>query len=570
MRNFRIVSLALVAGLVAMSGLIAGAEERGHGRSMVVTPYGIVATSYVQASQAGARVLERGGAAIDAGIAANAVLGVAEPMMNGVGGDLFAIYWEAKTGKLYGLNASGWAPKSLTLEHLAAKGVSAMPQSGIDSVTVPGMVDGWAKLHARFGKTAWGALFEPAIFYAEHGYGMPEVLSSYWVDATPKLMGNAESRRVFLPGGKAPVVGQVFRNPDLAKTLTSIAKEGESVFYKGAIAQSILKTSNALGGTMTAEDLSGYSAEWVEPVSTRYRDWTVYELPPNGDGIAALEMLNIMGQSQPAADGPLSVEELHLRIEAMKLAYADVKAYDGDPKFSAIPVKELLSQEFAARRAKLINAEKANCNVAPGALGGSDTTYLSVVDRDGNVLSLIQSNYSAFGSGVTVEGQGFILQNRGGLFSLDAQSPNALAGRKRPFHTIIPAFMERGTQHIGFGIMGGMNQPLAHAQFVSNFVDYGMNIQAAMEEARFTVSARLGCNVVIESRVTPEVREKLTGMGHVLDVHKEYSTTMGRGQAVMFDAATGMKFGASDPRADGMAEPEMPGMSGAAPAVRPR
>jgi gamma-glutamyltranspeptidase/glutathione hydrolase len=281
-------------------------------------------------------------------------------------------------------------------------------------------------------------------------------------------------------------------------------------------------------------------------------------------------MLNIMGQSQPAADGPLSVEELHLRIEAMKLAYADVKAYDGDPKFSAIPVKELLSQEFAARRAKLINAEKANCNVAPGALGGSDTTYLSVVDRDGNVLSLIQSNYSAFGSGVTVEGQGFILQNRGGLFSLDAQSPNALAGRKRPFHTIIPAFMERGTQHIGFGIMGGMNQPLAHAQFVSNFVDYGMNIQAAMEEARFTVSARLGCNVVIESRVTPEVREKLTGMGHVLDVHKEYSTTMGRGQAVMFDAATGMKFGASDPRADGTAEPEMPGMSGAVPAVRPR
>jgi gamma-glutamyltranspeptidase/glutathione hydrolase len=531
---------------------------------VVVTPYGIVATSYVQASQAGARVLERGGSAIDAGIAANAVLGVAEPMMNGVGGDLFAIYWDAKTGKLYGLNASGWAPRDLTIEHLAAKGVSAMPQSGIDSVTVPGMVDGWAKLHTRFGKTAWSALFEPAIFYAEHGYGMPEVLSSYWVDSTPKLMaGNAESRRVFLPGGKAPAVGQVFRNPDLAKTLTSIAREGEAAFYKGPIAQSILKTSAALGGTMTADDSSGYAAEWVEPVSTKYRDWTVYELPPNGDGIAALEMLNIMGQTASSSGGPLGAAELHLRIEAMKLAYADVKAYDGDPRFGKIPVAELLSQEFAAKRAKLINAEKANCDVAPGALGGSDTTYLSVVDRDGNVLSLIQSNYSAFGSGVTVEGQGFILQNRGGLFSLDAKSPNALAGRKRPFHTIIPAFMERGTQHVGFGIMGGMNQPLAHAQFVSNFVDYGLNLQAAMEEARFTVSAKLGCSIVIESRVKPEVLEKLTGMGHVLDVRKEYSTTMGRGQAVMFDSATGMKFGASDPRADGVAEPEMPAVFGA-------
>ena len=261
--------------------------------------------------------------------------------------------------------------------------------------------------------------------------------------------------------------------------------------------------------------------------------------------------------------GPLSVAELHERIEAMKLAYADVKAYDGDPRFGKIPVTELLSQEFAARRAKLIDATKANCDVAPGALGGSDTTYLSVVDKDGNVLSLIQSVYSSFGSAVTVEGEGFVLQNRGGLFTLDEKSPNALAGRKRPFHTIIPAFMERGTQHIGFGIMGGMNQPLAHAQFVSNFVDYGMNIQAALEEARFTVSGKLGCNIVIESRVTPEVREKLTGMGHVFDVRKEYSTTMGRGQVVMFDSATGMKFGASDPRADGVAEPEMPAVSGA-------
>jgi gamma-glutamyltranspeptidase/glutathione hydrolase len=562
MGSFRTASFVFMAGLVMTAALLAGAEDRGHGRSMVVTPYGIVATSYVQASQAGARVLDRGGSAIDAGIAANAVLSVAEPMTNGMGGDLFAIYWEAKTGKLYGLNASGWAPKGLTIEHLKAKGVTSMPQVGIDSVTVPGAVDGWTKLHDRFGRMAWSELFEPAIFYAERGYGVPEVVQSYWADASDKLRPYAESRRVFLPGDKTPAVGQVFRNPEMAKTLALIAKDGEAAFYKGPIAQAILKTSAAQGGTMTAEDLSSYSAEWVEPVSTKYRDWTVYELPPNGDGIAALEMMNIMGQTASSSEGPLSVAELHERIEAMKLAYADVKAYDGDPRFGKIPVAELLSQEFAAKRAKLIDPGKANCDVAPGALGGSDTTYLSVVDRDGNVLSLIQSVYSSFGSAVTVEGEGFVLQNRGGLFTLDEKSPNALSGRKRPFHTIIPAFMERGTQHIGFGIMGGMNQPLAHAQFVSNFVDYGMNIQAALEEARFTVSGKLGCSIVIESRVTPEVRQKLTEMGHVFDVRKEYSTTMGRGQVVMFDSATGMKFGASDPRADGTAEPEMPAVSG--------
>ncbi|MGA7753206.1 MAG: gamma-glutamyltransferase, partial [Candidatus Sulfotelmatobacter sp.] len=265
------------------------AQDRSYGRSVVITKYGIVATSYVQASQAGARVLERGGSAIDAAIAANAVLGVAEPMMNGMGGDLFAIYWDAKTDKVYGLNASGWAPKALTIEYLKAKGVSEMPQSGIDSVTVPGVVDGWTKLHDRFGKLPWRDLFQPAIFYADHGYPVPEMIQDYWKDAVPGLMQNPESQRVFLPGGTAPEVGQIFRNPDIAQALTRIANEGETAFYKGAIAQAILKTSGALGGTMSADDLAQYSSEWVEPISTRYRDWTVYELPPNGDGMAALE-----------------------------------------------------------------------------------------------------------------------------------------------------------------------------------------------------------------------------------------------------------------------------------------
>jgi gamma-glutamyltranspeptidase/glutathione hydrolase len=309
---------------------------------------------------------------------------------------------------------------------------------------------------------------------------------------------------------------------------------------------------------MTADDLAQFQAEWVEPISTTYRDWRIYELPPNGQGMAALEMLNIMETSPASAEGPLSVAELHKKIEAMKLAYADLARYNGDPRFAKVPVKGLLSKDYAKQRAKLINPGKAGCEVSAGTPPTSDTVYLSAVDREGNIVSLIQSNYELFGSGVTVRGMGFVLQDRGALFSFDPASPNVLAPHKRPFHTIIPGFMERGEQHIGFGIMGGPNQPLAHAQFVSNVVDYGMNIQAAMENARFTVSGKRGCNIVIESRVKPEVREKLAAMGHVLEVHKEYSTAMGRGQAVMHDSKSKVNYGASDARADGSAEPEPP------------
>jgi gamma-glutamyltranspeptidase/glutathione hydrolase len=523
---------------------------------MVVTRYGIVATSHVQASVAGAKILERGGSAVDAAIAANAVLGVTEPMMNGMGGDLFAIYWEAKTGKLYGLNASGWAPRGLTIAHLKARDVTAMPGEGIDSVTVPGAVAGWQALHARFGKMVWKDLFSAAISYADDGYPVPEIIASYWSDAAETVSGDAEARRVYLPGGKPPVVGQVFQNHDLAKALRLVAENGADAFYKGEIAGAILSTSQSLGGTMAADDLADFSAEWVEPISTTYRDWTVYELPPNGQGMAALEMLNIMETTPASPDGPLSVVELHKKIEAMKLAYADLGRYNADPRFAKIPVKGLLSKEYARERAKLIDPGKANCQVAAGAPPFSDTTYLSVVDREGNIVSLIQSNYEAFGSGVAVRGMGFALQDRGALFSLDAASPNALAPRKRPFHTIIPAFMERGDQHIGFGIMGGANQPLAHAQFVSNVVDYGMNIQEAMENARFTVSPQRGCNIVIESRVAPGVRQKLSAMGHQLDVRREYTTAMGRGQAVLHDSKSKVNYGASDARADGAAVPE--------------
>jgi len=534
------------------------AQDRSHARSMVVTRYGIVATSHVQASAAGAQILAKGGSAIDAAIAANAVLGVTEPMMNGMGGDLFAIYWEAKTGRLYGLNSSGWAPQGLTVEHLKSKNVTSMPETGIDTVTVPGAVAGWNALHGRFGKLAWKELFQPAVFYAEQGYPIPELIQGFWEESVTTISQDPESQRVFLPGGKPPALGQIFQNPDVAKALRLIADQGATAFYKGEIARAILSTEQAQGGTMTAADLAEFTPEWVEPVSINYRGWTVYELPPNGQGMAALEMLNLMETTPASPDGPLSVSELHKKIEAMKLAYADLHRYDADPRFAKVPVKGLLSKEYAKERAKLIDPDKANCEVAAGAPPMSDTTYLTAVDREGNIVSLIQSNYDGFGSGITVRGMGFALQDRGALFSLDPASPNVLAPRKRPFHTIIPAFMEHGDQHIGFGIMGGANQPLAHAQFVSNIVDYGMNIQAALENARFTVSPKRGCNIVIESRVKPEVRDKLMSMGHVFRVDREYSTSMGRGQAVLHDSKTQVNYGASDARADGSAEPEPP------------
>jgi gamma-glutamyltranspeptidase/glutathione hydrolase len=546
--------ISLVTAIAPLS-----AQDRSYGRSMVINDGGIVATSHTLASQAGAQILARGGSAMDAAIAANAVLGVTEPMMNGIGGDLFLLYWDAKSGKLYGLNASGWAPRGLSIDYLKQKGTLQMPQAGIDSVTVPGAVDGWAEAHTRFGRLPWKDLFTPAIYFAEHGYPVPELIHDFWAGSVQALKQTPEAERVFLPGGKAPDVGEMFANLDLGKTLRLIAEQGRDVFYRGEIAQSIVSTSAALNGTMQAADLADFSAEWVEPISINYRGWTVYELPPNGQGMAALEMLNIMSTLQPDKGGPLALMELHNRIEAMKLAYSDLYRYNADPRFSKVPVQGLLSENYARQRAAQIDPEKANCTAASGSPAKSDTTYLAAIDRDGNIVSLIQSLYDAFGSGVAVKGRGFILQDRGGLFVLDPSHPNALAPRKRPFHTIIPAFMEQGDTHIGFGIMGGANQPVAHAQFVSNFVDYAMNIQAALSEPRFTVrptDVGIGCDILIESRVDPATLQQLRQKGHKLKVRKEYSTAMGRGQAVMRNSRTKVNFAGSDPRADGSAEPE--------------
>ena len=459
------------------------AQGRNYGRSMVITQQGIAATSQTLASQAGAQILARGGSAVDAAIAANAVLGVVEPMMDGIGGDLFVLYWEAKTGKLTGLNASGPAPQGLSPEFRSKKDYKQITRVGIHIVTVPGAVDGWAKLHKRFGKTQWKDLFQSAIAYAEDGFPASKIIQDYWlrVSNTKLLHTNPESARTFLPAGKAPEVGDIFRNPAQARAYRLIADHGPSAFYQGEIAKAILETSNRLGGVLTAGDLSSYSSEWVEPISIDYRGWRIYELLPNGQGMAALEMLNLMETRPAAPEGPASPAEIHKRIEAMKLAYSDLRRYNAEPRNNAIPVAGLISKEYARKRAELISPEKANCTVAAGQPVDGNTTYLTVVDREGNIASWIQSISGVFGSGVTVEGMGFPLHNRGGGFTLDAKHPNALAPGKRPYHTIIPAFMERGDLHIGFGIMGRPNQPLAHAQFASNIIDYGMNVQAALE-----------------------------------------------------------------------------------------
>jgi gamma-glutamyltranspeptidase / glutathione hydrolase len=533
-------------------------QGRNYGRSMVITKQGIAATSQTLASQAAAQILAKGGSAVDAAIAANAVLGLVEPMMDGVGGDMFAVYWDARSGKLTGLNASGPAPRGLSPKFLAEKGVKTMPADGIHSVTVPGAVGGWWSMHQRFGKLPWKDLFQAAIAYADEGFPVTEAIVEEWVPAAmvKKLKADPESARVYLAKGKAPAEGDVFRNPDLAKTYRLIAEKGPNAFYKGEIASAILKTSQKLGGTMTAEDLAAYSPEFVTPISVDYRGWKVYELPPNGQGMAALEMLNIMETSPASSFGPFSPMEMHKKIEAMKLAYSDLRRYDADPRTYDVPVGGLLSKEYARKRAALIDPAKANCEVAEGEPVKGDTTYLTVVDRDGNVVSWIQSISAAFGSGVTPEGMGFLLHNRGGQFTLDPKHPNVLAGGKRPFHTIIPAFMEKGDLHVGFGIMGGPNQPLAHAQFVSNIVDYGMNLQAALEAPRFTKRTALGCDLSIEMRVPAQTLQQLSERGHRINIRREYTQEMGRGQAIMHDSKTGVNYAASDPRADGSAVPE--------------
>jgi gamma-glutamyltranspeptidase/glutathione hydrolase len=533
------------------------------GRSKVATKFGIVAASQPLSARAGVQILERGGNAIDAAIAANAVEALVEPYYNGIGGDLFAIYYEAKTGKLYGMNAGGWAPTGLTPELLRSKGNTRMPSSGIHTVTVPGVVKGWEMMRARFGKLPMADLLAPAIFYAEDGFPVSDVIANAWNGATRKLQTGPHAAEVFLPGGRAPKAGEVFKNPTLAATMRLIAEKGPAGFYEGKTADAILAVSRELGGTMTAADLKDYQPEWMDPISTTYRGWTVYELPPNTQGIAALMMLNMM-ERYPLGDyGLTSTKSMHVMIEAKKLAYADMIRYVADPKFSKVPTAAMLSKDSAKQRAALIDPARAACSVEPSKYSGltdgtgGDTIYLSVIDRDGNIVSLIQSLYSSFGSGVVAPGTGVMLHNRGALFTIEDGHPNQIAPRKRPLHTIIPAFMEKGDVKIGFGIMGGFNQAQAHAQFVSDIADFGLDVQEALEVGRFNKDSFSGCDVNLEVLVPDTTRTGLAALGHQVRTVQQRSGTFGYGQAVMSNGA-GVHFAGSEPRHDGAAIPEAP------------
>ena len=550
---------AIIAAVFVLSAN-AGGQDRSQARSMVISRGGIVAAESPLAAEAGVRILESGGNAVDAAIASNAMMGVVSPMMNGIGGDLFAIVYDAKADKLYGLNASGWAPKGVTIEALRKAGLREMPQTGVETITVPGTVDGWQKLADKFGRKKLGEDLKPAIEAAQNGVPVTEWVAAYWAGKADYLRADDAAAKLYLPNDRPPKTGEIFHNADLAWSLQQVAARGRDGFYKGELASKMLEAMKRHGGAMTAQDLTEYSAEWVEPISTTYREWTVYEMPPNGQGLAALEMLNMMetfplGQKEY---GFGSAKALHAMIESKKLAYADLARYIGDPRGQKLPANTLLSKEWAANRAKLIDPDHAHCDVPAGSLpAGNDTTFLTVVDRDGNMVSLIQSNFSEFGSGIVAPGSGFVLHNRGALFTLDATSPNALGGRKRPRHTIIPAFARKNEMMVAFGIMGGWNQSQAHAQFVANLADYKMNIQAALEAPRFTKLTFDGCDIEMENRFSQKVRDELTAKGHKIQVLGTYSSDVGGGQAVLRDFANGVNFGASDPRKDGAAVPEI-------------
>jgi gamma-glutamyltranspeptidase / glutathione hydrolase len=557
-----IIARALFAsGVLLMIVFPVYAQDRSQSRSMVVSTNGIVASESPLASQAGVRILESGGNAVDAAITTNAMMGVVSPMMNGMGGDLFAIVYDAKANKLYGLNASGWAPRALTIDFLHKQGLREMPQVGVNTITVPGAVDGWQKLADKFGRKKLAEDLAPAMQTAKNGYPITEWVALYWAGSVDYLRGDAEATKVYLPNDRPPKLGEVFRNPDLAWSLEQVAQHGRDAYYKGEISKRILETIKRHGGVMTAQDLAEFSAEWAEPISTTYRDWTVYEMPPNGQGLAALLMLNLL-ETFPLGEkdyGFGSTNALHAMIESKKLAYADLIKYIGDPRDQSLPVQTLLSKQRAAERAKLIDPDHANCEVATGTLPvAGDTTYLTAVDRDGNMISLIQSNYAGFGSGIVADGTGFVLQNRGALFNLDPNSPNGLAGRKRPLHTIIPAFAQKGDTRVAFGIMGGWNQSQAHAQFIADLVDYKMNIQAALEAPRFTKGTFEGCDVQMENRFSGKVRDELTAKGHKIQVKGPFTSAVGGGQAVLRDFSAGVNYGASDPRKDGAAVAELP------------
>src|SRR4051794_17802243 len=445
---------------------------------------------------------------------------------------------------------------------MKSKGIDHIDPIGVHTIDVPGCVAGWDALRKRFGTLKFDQLLDPAIYYAENGWPLAERNAKMWINK--KLLDQPGYRQTYAPNGTNYAVGDEFKNPALGESLRQIAAHGRDAFYNGAMTKDMVKFLRAQGGTHTEEDFAEFQPEWVDPISTTYRDWTVYELPPNGQGIAALSMLNIMEHFPIGSYRHNSADALHVMMEAKKLAYADMVHYVGDPRFSPIPVTGMLSKELGAARAKLIRMDKAACQVLPSDLTaqlnahGNSTIYLSTIDKDGNIVSLIQSNYLGYGTGMVAPGAGFSFHNRGAGFELTPGRPNSLAGHKRPLHTIIPAFMEKGDLKLGFGIMGGWNQAQAHAQFVANVVDFGMNIQAAMESARFTKTTFDGCDVEMEETVPVGIREQLTARGHQIKLLGSFDAVVGQGDAVMRDGKRNVNFAGGDPRCDGSAVPEEP------------
>jgi gamma-glutamyltranspeptidase/glutathione hydrolase len=555
--------------------LACGAADRITGelfatRSEVIAPHAMAATSHPLATQIALDVMRQGGSAMDAAIAANAALGLMEPTGNGIGGDLFAIVWDPKTKKLYGYNGSGRSPKSLTLEEFQRRGLKDIPPTGPLPVSVPGAVDGWFALHERFGRLPMADNLAPTIRYAREGHPVHEVIAWYWDRSVPRLSQYPGFKEQFTLDGRAPRRGEMWRNPNLADTLQKIADGGRDAFYKGEIARTMDAYFRANGGFLSYEDLAAHQGEWVEPVSTNYRGVDVWELPPNSQGIAALQMLNVLEGYDFSKIGFGSPEHVHLFVEAKKLAFADRARFYADAAFQPAPVGKLVSKAYAAERRKLISPDKALREVQPGTpkqLEEGDTIYLTTADADGMMVSLIQSNYRGMGSGMAPPGLGFILQDRGEMFALagcDAQPrhPNCYAPGKRPFQTIIPAFVTRdGKPWVSFGVMGGAMQPQGHVQIVMNLVDFGMNLQEAGDAPRIQHDGSTeptgqgtamsdGGEVNLETGFPYETVRALMRKGHRIVFA---DGPFGGYQAILRDPESGVYFGASESRKDGQA-----------------
>lgn len=556
----------LLSSLLLFSCCLLSAQDRltGQGfatRSEVIAPNGMAATSQPLATQVALDILKKGGSAMDAAIAANAVLGLVEPASCGIGGDIFAIVWSADEEKLFGFNGSGRSPASLSMQYFEEEGLEYVPFLGPLPVSVPGCVDGWYALHEKFGKLPMEQLLQPAIDYARNGFPVSEVIAYEMASAYKSRQDLPGFAATYMPNGHTPRKGEVFKNPDLANTYAQIAKGGRDAFYKGEIARTIDSYMKANGGFLSYEDLAAHRSNWVEPISTNYRGYDVWELPPNGQGTAALQILNILEGYDIASMGFGSPEYLHVLTEAKKLAYEDRAKFYADPEFNQLPTEEIISKEYANERRGLISMDRAARSYPAGEIEAGNTTYLTVADKDGNMVSLIQSIYAVFASGMVPDGLGFVLQNRGQMFNVqDPEHFNAFAPKKRPFHTIIPAFITKeGKPYISFGLMGGAVQPQGHAQIVVNLIDFGMGLQEAGDAPRMRHGGSSqptgsqmtdGGTLNLESGFPMETLRELAKKGHQISFEVGI---YGGYQAIKFDADQKIYFGASESRKDGQA-----------------